>query len=88
VRTVFKYPLLVTDIQTISTHEGAKALTVGRDPQGTFCLWAEVDTKKTLVEAKVFIVGTGREVPANATRYVGSVVTAHFVWHIYVGKNL
>lgn len=79
--TIHKYKLEITDRQTLVMPAGAHALSAGIDPQGAMCLWALVDDTAPYQDRVVAICGTGRPVP-QGFRFVGTAVSAPFVWHI------
>lgn len=83
--TIHKYPLEIVDRQRILMHAG-KALSVGVDPRGTICLWAMVDDNTPGQTRTVAVVGTGGRVP-HGYDYVGMVVSAPFVWHIFLEQD-
>jgi hypothetical protein len=82
--TIWKFPLEITDRQIIGPV--ARVLSVGLDPAGVLCIWAEVipDDTAGQGEAEVVIVGTGNPLPFWKGSFVGSVTMAPFVWHVYV----
>jgi len=80
-RTIHKYPLAIVDEQIITTQR-SKWLHVGLDPQGTPCIWAEVDTRNESVRRSILIIGTGNPIPYGA-KHIGSFVQGSFVWHVY-----
>jgi len=83
--TIWKFPLEVTDHQSVVMPQGAHALSVGLDPQGQLCLWALVDPELDLLPLEVVIVGTGhRSYLIEHLRFLGSVVQGSFVWHVFV----
>jgi len=82
-KTVYKYPLVITDQSSIETSVGAKPLHVGLDPSGMPCIWCEVDPKARWCENTVYIVGTGNKIPAQ-TEHFGSFVDGYVVWHVYL----
>lgn len=87
-RTVYKYPLMITDRQSIAMPTGAEILSVGIDPQGNLCLWVLVDPTLGPLQMNPFIVhviGTGNRIPdAHMLKFVGSVTMSPFVWHVFV----
>lgn len=64
---------------------GAKILTF--QVQGEYepvpTLWAEVDPNADRAWTTFWLVGTGFDVPPGVVRYVGTVQTGSFVWHLY-----
>lgn len=85
-KTIWKFPLLYTDIQSVSMPLGAQVLSTGLDPQGQLCLWALVDPGAGSNQYRgVAVIGTGNPAhSAQGMRFVGTVVQAPFVWHVFV----
>lgn len=83
-KTVYKYPIRITDKQLIAFPENAEIKHVGLDPNGVPCLWIELDTKQPDQLRDLYIVGTGRPIPEEATKHIGSFVQDPFVWHAYL----
>lgn len=82
-RAIFKYPLDVTDEQTVNLPFGAKVVHVGMQNDKMY-LWAEVDPKSkddTPVTFRIF--GTGHPMPEANIQHVGTVFDGPFVWHVY-----
>jgi hypothetical protein len=50
---------------------------------GKLCLWASVDPERNPSTIRIFIVGTGHPIPADANNYVGTVQDRMFIWHVY-----
>ena len=89
-KTIYKYPLDITDVQQIYLRDGAKPLSVGFDGNNKLCLWAQIDTEAREMVCSIFIVGTGNSIPiVDSLVFIGSVIDkvtnprATFVWHIY-----
>jgi hypothetical protein len=87
-RTIWKFPLMVLDDQDIEMPKGSRALSAGLDPQGTLCIWAEVDPESPTIPRKVSIRVTGHPLQARALcacaqRFLGSVLMGRLVWHVY-----
>ena len=91
-RTIWKFPIEITDTQEITAPEPAHVLSAGIGPGGEPCVWVEVDTDRPKVSRGIAVVGTGNPSPnANEARYVGSFVhrvdrpnsSVEFVWHIF-----
>lgn len=81
-RRIFKYPLAVTDRQTVDSFEGWKPLAVQLQ-YGTPFLWAEVDDEARPAVYRVFVHGTGHEVDRDARDYLGTFQIEHLVFHAY-----
>lgn len=88
-RTVYKYPLELTDSQILHLPSSAKPLSV--QLQGNqLCLWADVPAGQFVVEKEVVItiVGTGHPIPPGAVNYLGTVQQGPFVWHVYASAAM
>jgi len=84
--TIYKYPLEITDRQTLALPTGYQIALIGLDPNGTPCLWAIVDPARSVANETIHIVGTGNPVPPNVVnRHIGSFVQEPFVWHAFLG---
>lgn len=83
-RTIYRYPLRVTDVQTI-TGPGLGRVVAVDNRRGELEVWAEVDTHDVEMTRSVIIVGTGNPIPPGAGRHVGHYIDGPFVWHIYEG---
>lgn len=68
-KTIYKYPLAITDMQTILMPKGAKVLTAQLQ-KGELMLWAMVDTDPILPkDARLFFIyGTGHPVADTDTQ--------------------
>ncbi len=93
-RKIFKYPLEVTGQQVFDVPESAVPRSVGQDPDGVLCMWCEVSDhplhgsieNQDRKNLWVYIVGTGHDIPVQATKYVGTVKDGEFMWHIYTNE--
>lgn len=90
-QTIYKYPLDITDEQTVMIPHGSEILSA--QIQGAqLCLWALVDSEATVVKHRVRIFGTGNPVTLNdelvncSWKFVGTVQDRIFVWHVFVEK--
>jgi hypothetical protein len=84
-KTIWKFPLDLTDFQTVDMPRGATALSAGLDPVGQLCVWALVEPDLGMLPVMVRIIGTGN--PADGLErwhFVGSVKQGSFVWHVFV----
>ena len=84
-KTIYKYPIQITDEQEIKMPCDAEVIHAGLDPQGTPCLWAKVERNHPLEPVSVLVVGTGNPMPFHAERHVGSFNQGPFVWHVFLG---
>lgn len=68
---IFKYPLVVTDEQTVRMPGARPKILSAQVQNGTICLWALVDAASPVIsDVKISIFGTGNPLPEN----VGTMV--------------
>lgn len=73
-KTIWKFPLEITDIQKVNMPDKAEILTVQMQ-NGIPCLWALVDPDEALFdEREIEIFGTGNHI----------VYDNNIVWHKYI----
>lgn len=84
-KTIYKYPIQITNSQEVQMPFGAEVLHAGLDPQGTPCLWAMVETHHPTEPVSVLVVGTGNPMPFEPLRHVGSFIQSPIVWHVFLG---
>lgn len=82
-KTIYKYPLQLTNLQTVMLPTGAQVLHVGMQDD-TINLWALVDTFNPLEAQEVWMVGTGRAMPFSPVGYLGTVFDDGYVWHVFL----
>jgi hypothetical protein len=80
---VYKYPFEIVGSQIVELPVEAKVIHVGLDPQGTPCLWAEINPLNIHKDLRIFVVGTGTSIPDAAKVHLGSFNQREFVWHVY-----
>lgn len=88
-QTIWKYgidPDIV--IQTYRMPKGAIVLSIGDDPHGKMCFWAQVDPCAPLEDHLVACVGTGWEIDnmfagGRYVNFVGTVTRGAYVWHMF-----
>lgn len=87
--TVWKFPLNITDEQTIVAPVDPRILHLGVQ-NGQPCLWLLVDPTKERVEMKIRILGTGWA-PADTTMWLhlGTVFEdgGRLVWHYFWDRS-
>lgn len=86
-QTIYKYPLRLTDVQTINLPIGGRILHVGMQ-HGVITLWAIVDGEKPRVDREIYIFGTGHPIRgAKHLNYLGTVNApedgTEFIWHVF-----
>lgn len=83
-KTIYKYPLEITDEQTVQIPEGADLLAINADPNGILCAWALVETENKPVDYTFVIFGTGHKIERKDISYFDSCIEGAFVWHIFI----
>lgn len=84
-KTIYKYPIQVTDTQAIVLHAGAQVLCV-QVQRGEPCIWAMVDDGAPVKPRQIRVYGTGQMLPAttNDHRYIGTFqLHDQFVFHAF-----
>ena len=83
-KTIYKYPLTITDRQDVEMPTGSRLLSVG-EQEGQLILWVAVDTNKPTISRCIVIVGTGN--PAKNivdSPFIGTVQMSNgLVWHVF-----
>jgi hypothetical protein len=84
-RTIWKYPLHLDDMQRVRFRKDAKILSVqiqGED----LCLWVMVDSDAKEEWRTIAIFGTGHEIPKDLNLlHIGTVqhYDGKLVWHVF-----
>lgn len=91
-RTIWKFPLLVTKVTTVEAPRTAKVALVALDPDsGAPAVWLELDPEAARIERLFEIQPTGGRVEGDGgfpdDIHVGSVVDRTFVWHVYERRS-
>ena len=88
-KTIWKIELKLVDEQVIELPASAHHLCVQLQ-DGKPCLWSQVRTEAGKEKYRVFVCGTGNEMPDSVqhTDHVGTVQTGQYVWHIFVRQDL
>ena len=82
--TIWKFPLAITDRQTVTMPKGAQILSA--QMQGTtLCLWALVDPAASRKDRTIEILGTGNPAPDAHRSYISTTQMAggRLVWHVF-----
>lgn len=88
-KKIFKYPVHITDLQTIEMHKGAEILCfqVQETIHGNFpTLWAIVDPDAPKETRSFRVIGTGNPIENDMREYIGTVQMPPFVWHLFEGE--
>lgn len=88
-KTIWKYPLAITDRQTITTKAGARFMSV-QVQNDTPCLWLLVETNMPDEQVRLRIHGTGHEVyeSENLDGFLGTIQLheGELVLHVFKEK--
>jgi len=82
--TIWKFPLAITDRQTVTMPEGARILNAQMQGQ-TLCLWALVNPAAPGKDREIEVLGTGNPAPDENRCYI-STTQMHggaLVWHVF-----
>ena len=85
---IYKYPLKITDIQTVRMPKGAKILSV-QEQHGKVCVWALVDPDERIVDKTILIIGTGNpidDIDLDDYYFLNTVQSGGepLIWHVFV----
>ncbi len=84
-KTIWKFPIQIKDIQILNLPLGAEILSIQvQDDQP--CLWAEVDSSNDTEPRRFEIFGTGNPMQEDmgiGRKYLASIQMPPFVWHLY-----
>lgn len=84
-KSIWKFPVAVTDEQLVEMPMGAKILSVDVQRE-TVCLWAEVNPEAAGKHYRtICIFGTGHRMPDDPGSYIGSFMLhdGALVFHAY-----
>jgi hypothetical protein len=90
-RTIWKYPLKITDHQSIDMPMYAEILSV-QTQHGEPCIWALVDPYGEKEERRFEIFGTGNPIEVDMgvdRKFIGTfmIFNDRFVWHLFERIN-
>lgn len=80
--TIWKFPLEVTDKQTINMPDHARCLSV-QVQHGIPCLWAQVREEAPVVSRVFYTYGTGHPMPPRPGEYISTYQFDALVFHVY-----
>lgn len=83
-KTIWKFPLELTDLQSIEMPQGSEILSVQMQRE-TLCLWALAEPSLKREIHIIEIAGTGNPLPDAKRRFIGTAQMkgGTFVWHIF-----
>ena len=82
-KTIWKFPLELTGVQTVMLPDFYDPLCV-QAQNGILCLWALVNPGCRQVPCEIRIVGTGQPFERAGLRYIGTCQIDSFVWHVFM----
>ena len=91
--TIYKYPLVLKDDQTIDLPVNHKVLSVGCDGNNQLCIWVQVESDDYVVPVHFYVIGTGNPMPYYKVDFLGTVrqnstaLRTVFMWHIFKECN-
>lgn len=88
---IYKYPLQLTDDQTVQMHgESPRILSVQIQHDG-LCMWALVDETAALHPVKIHVYGTGNKIPDHTWMFLflGTVQLygGRMVFHVFLERR-
>jgi hypothetical protein len=86
---VWKYPI-THGINEVEVPAGAEFLYVGLDQKsGEICVWAlvSIDPNHVKEEVRIYLAGTGEELPFRIQKYIGTATDGIFFWHVFEIKG-
>ena len=81
-KTIYKYQIPITEVFILNLPAGAIPL-VAKEVGAYSYLWVEVERDNLLEDVVFYIVGTGHPKPDMATKYISTIFSGIFVWHLY-----
>lgn len=82
-KTIWKFPLVLTDEQIITVPAGKQFL-CAQVQNDVIALWARVETNAPLEGAAIRMYLGGQPIPDEDTlAYIGTVQLGIYVWHIF-----
>lgn len=81
-RTIWKYPLNITDRQVVMIPKNGQLLSV--QFQGAIlCLWVLVDPNAPEQPREIEVIGTGNPIDNSNRYHIDTVQDGSLVWHIF-----
>lgn len=84
-KTIFKYQLEITDVQTLQIPVNSTILSVQLQ-NDTLCMWVLVNTENKIENVNIHIFGTGHEInPEIPLAYISTVQLygGKLIFHIF-----
>jgi hypothetical protein len=90
VERIWKFPVRVTDLQTIGMPLGAKILSIDVQKE-IVCIWALCDEKAEIAKRTIRIYGTGHAIYSDPGTFIGTFQMngGNLVFHAFdIGEGL
>lgn len=86
-KTIWKFPIEITDVQPVCMPEGAEILSA-QVQGGQLCLWALVNPENQMTERVIEVFGTGNPIHSGMGTDRKFIATAQMrdmppVWHVF-----
>jgi hypothetical protein len=82
-KKIWKFDIPIQDVVVLPMPVGAEVLSVGMQGAGSLCLWAIVQPMAPSQERVFYVCGTGNSLSGGEGRFIGTVQTDYFVWHVF-----
>lgn len=82
-RTIYKYPIAITEKQTMILPAGAEFLSVQVQNNNLYA-WVLLDTKKPKESVNIRIYGTGHPIEDIKLKHIETIQIDSFVWHVFI----
>jgi hypothetical protein len=79
---VFKYPLAITDVQTVEMYSGASILDCQLQDD-RIMMWCLVDPTRGTFKTTIYIFATGEPIDIWPLDFIATVQRKGNVWHVF-----
>lgn len=83
--TIYKYPL-TDEVSVLDLPKEARVLTAN-EQRGQICVWVLLDPEADTVPRTLRVIGTGWILPGDPGRYIATVFSGMFVWHVFEAEE-
>ena len=89
-KTIYKFPLQVTEQQIVSLPKNATIVSVHNQfGHSDIFMWVLLDEADPFnVPRKILMFGTGWEANVEEDQFLGTVMVGPYVWHYFDGGEL
>ena len=89
--TIWKLPVHIPNsglpIYDLPVTVGAELLRVDHQPPQGLQAWVRLDPVAAPATIRVTVIGTGYPIPEFMTRFVNTIMTGEFVFHVFTEEN-